>query len=235
MVNNCTKFVQTLLFPSVCVLCGGNGQPQRDLCRDCERELPWLRQGCSRCARPMAAGDGSICGACLRRPPAFDSTIAALHYHRPVDELIRRLKFNQHLQYARLCGSLLAEQVQARNAALPQALVPVPLHPARQRQRGFNQAIELARPAARALGIALATGCCRRIRATETQSLLARRARHANLRGAFRMSGKPPGSHVAIVDDVMTTASTARALAETLRAAGVQRIDVWCVARADHH
>ncbi len=235
MVNNCTRFVQALLFPGSCVLCGGSGQGQQDLCPDCERDLPWLRRACVRCARPLATSDALVCGTCLRRPPAFQNTIAALHYQRPVDALICGLKFNQQLQFARVLGNLLARAVLNRNLPPPDALIPVPLHPGRQRQRGFNQAIELARPAARLFGIPLASRCCTRIRATDSQSLLNRRERSANVRGAFGLRGAVPGSHVAIVDDVMTTASTAQALARTLRAGGARQVDVWCVARAEPH
>lgn len=234
MVDNCTSFLQQLLFPGLCVLCGAETGGRRDLCRPCEDELPWLPAACRRCARPLGGqAVAAVCGACQRQPPAFAATLAALQYRRPVDELIRRLKFEQRLQYARVLGALLAERLQDRVDALPDALVPVPLHPARQRQRGFNQATELARPLARTLGIELAAGSCQRVRATETQSLLDRRARRANLRGAFRMTGPAPGRHVAIVDDVVTTGSTVQALARELRAGGVQRVDVWCVARAD--
>ena len=233
MVDNCTRFVQALLFPATCVLCGAPGLAQRDLCRGCEADLPWLGPGCVRCARPLPESGAGLCGACLRKPPAFQRTVAAFHYYRPVDVLIRRLKFNQQLQYARLLGHLLATAVRSGCQSLPSALIPVPLHPRRQRQRGFNQAIELARPVGRILGIPLATNVCQRVRATDSQSLLNRRERHANLIGAFRLSQRPPAEHVAIIDDVMTTASTVQSLAQVLLAGGARQVDVWCVARAD--
>lgn len=231
-MNKCIRFVHTRLFPSVCTLCGAPGHADKDLCSACERDLPWLGPACWRCARPLHNGK-TLCGVCHRRPPTFDRTIAALHYRRPVDALVQRLKFDCRLHYARLLGALLTQRLRDQLDRLPDVLVPVPLHPTRQRQRGFNQATELARPIVRALGIAMAPHCCQRVRATDTQSLLSRQARRANLRGAFRVA-TVPGAHVAIIDDVVTTGSTVQAMAQCLRAAGAERIDVWCVARADH-
>lgn len=230
-MNNCTRFVRSLLFPPCCVLCGGPGHRGLDLCRACRAELPWLAQACLRCARPLAGAE-LVCGACLSQPPAFDHAIAAFRYEKPLDTLIQRLKFDHRLHYARLLAALLLERLAGRSEPLPQALLAVPLHPARQRQRGFNQALELARPLARGLGLELLPDACRRVRATETQSLLPRAARRANVRGAFTATG-PLAAHVAIVDDVVTTASTVQTMAACLRAAGAQRIEIWCVARAD--
>lgn len=215
------------------MLCRCAVTAELDLCSACAAELPWLGPACRQCARALAHPEaGFLCGACRMHPPPFQRTIAALHYRRPVDFLIQDLKFHGRLPCAQLLGSLLALQVRARTDILPEMLVPVPLHPARQRQRGFNQALELARPVARVLGLRLAAHCCQRLRATETQSLLSRRARGANLHGAFAVTTRP-AAHVAIVDDVFTTGSTARALAQALRGAGVDRVDVWCVARAE--
>lgn len=220
------------LLPPSCVLCGGRGAGGRDLCRACATELPYLRLGCRQCALPL--GYDGLCGRCLQKAPAFDRAHASFDYAAPVAQLIQGLKFNGKLHHARLLGDLMAECLAAAVPALPELLVPVPLHPARLRQRGFNQALELARPVARALRLPLAPGYCRRRLATPPQTGLDARARRRNLKDAFEVHGRPV-AHVALVDDVMTTGSTVEVLARTMKRAGVGRVDVWLCARAGLH
>ena len=219
------------LFPPHCRLCGVASQT-RQLCQPCRDELPWLAQRCPQCACPLHAGGGaSPCGRCQRLVPAFDATHALFHYQPPVDHLLKRLKFSGELALGPLLGELLAGQIRQRTDPLPRQLVPVPLHPARLRERGFNQATELARAAGQRLGIPLALRLCRRQRNTEPQSLLSHTARRLNLRNAFTVGGTP-AAHVAIVDDVMTTGHTTHELARTLRQAGAETVEVWVIARA---
>lgn len=233
MIDKCTEFVQRWLYPPCCVLCGRPGSGGRDLCAGCYGDLPWVRGACTRCARPLHCAADRLCGRCTRMPPPFAATIAPLRYRSPVDHLILGAKFGGRLQLTRLLGELLAEAAGMCELPRPEALLPVPLHPQRQRVRGYNQAVELARPVSRTLGLPLLTGACRRVRATASQTRLDGRARRANLRGAFAVTGALGCAHVAIVDDVMTTGSTVAALAQALVGAGVRRVDVWCVARAD--
>lgn len=153
-------------------------------------------------------------------------------YASPVDHLIHRLKFRGALACGRLLGTLLATGLADRvRDDLPQCIVPVPLHRSRLAVRGYNQAMELARPVARRLGVPLDPYCCTRRRATMEQSALDAADRAANLRGAFVVS-RCPGDDIAIIDDVMTTGHTVAALALALRQAGVGRIRVWVCARA---
>jgi ComF family protein len=193
-----------------------------------------VEKHCPQCARPLnTRGDPAPCGHCQQQPPAFDATHALFHYQPPVDHLLKRLKFSGELGLGPLLGGLLADQLQQRDRALPQQLIPVPLHPARLRERGFNQATELAAVAGRQLGIPLARRLCRRRRNTEPQSLLSNTARRLNLRNAFAVNGTP-AAHVAIVDDVMTTGHTSNELARALRQAGAQLVEVWVIARAGY-
>ena len=146
--------------------------------------------------------------------------------------LVRQLKFHDHIASARLLGGLLGRHVMRQpDGALPDVLIPVPLHPARQRVRGFNQATEIARHVARVTGIPLHTGACRRVRATSSQATLDRQARRRNLRNAFVVTAPLP-AHVAIIDDVVTTGSTSHELCSTLLRDGAKRVEVWAVARA---
>jgi ComF family protein len=233
MVYNYRRALRTLIFPDYCRLCGSATRYGADLCQSCQQELPWLNTVCSQCAHPLYAPHaGVLCGQCQQQPPAFDRTTALFHYRPPVDHLIRRFKFAEELPLARLFSGLLAAKLDKRRNHLPGLLLPVPLHPARLRARGFNQATEIARYLGRELGIAIDYRLCRRKRNTQAQSLLSPNARRLNLRNAFAVYRPPRATHVAIIDDVMTTGHTSNELARTLKQAGVTLVEVWVIARA---
>ena len=209
-----------------------------DICLSCQTGLPFQTLACYRCASPLHGikDDMALCGRCLTDPPSYDRTLSAFRYAYPVDQLIHDLKFNRKLAIARLLGELMAQQITKRvhltSPSLPQMIIPVPLHPARLRERGYNQATELARPIARALNIPIDYRHCQRPRATAIQSDLPASERPRNVKGVFSVVKKIPVRHVVIVDDVMTTGATVAELATTLRNAGVEKIDVWVCARA---
>ncbi len=229
--------------PPRCLVCREPGSGGRDLCAPCSATLPWTRVACRSCALPLPGtvadpGDGRgshlgapRCGACLQRPPPLDAVEAAFTYAFPLDHLLPRFKFHHDLA----AGRLLAQHMTDAFDGLPKpdALLPVPLHRARLRSRGYDQALELARPLGRALGIAVIDGVLQRRRATTPQSRLDARQRRRNLRGAFTLAECIPlPPHVVLVDDVMTTGATLHAAAAVLRRAGVARIDAWVCARA---
>lgn len=230
MVNKWFDFIQQRLFPSSCVLCRGHAADGLDLCPGCLRDLPRPAHACRRCALPLPPHSHPLCGRCQSRPPPLDACIALFHYEFPVDHLIHRLKFCNDLAIGRTLGLLLARRIQAPGPAAVERIVPVPLHRRRLAQRGFNQALELARPLA-ALGPPVDPGCCRKIRATEAQSGLSARQRRRNLRGAFEVIRPVRGQRIALVDDVLTTGSTLNALAAQLKQAGAARVEAWVVAR----
>jgi ComF family protein len=208
--------------------------------------LSWTRLGtailpghCLVCDLP-AAGVPNLCPACARSLPRLErqsrDRVVAFAYSAPINSLVHWMKFEGNLAAARTLGVLLGEAVveslAETGARLPDALVPVPLHPSRLRARGFNQAVELARPLARRLQRPLLIRACERTRATRPQSGLASAAeRQRNVAGAFRVRRLRKDLHcVAIVDDVMTTGATAQELARTLRAAGVDQVMIWACA-----
>jgi ComF family protein len=145
--------------------------------------------------------------------------------------LIGGAKFRSRLNLARLLGQCLALSLSERDAEMPGLIVPVPLHSKRLRERGYNQALEVARSLGRELSIPIAAGCCARVLATAPQAGLEQKERRRNIRGAFDVLRPPPADRVAIVDDVVTTGSTVSELARVLLKAGVKRVDVWAVAR----
>jgi ComF family protein len=164
----------------------------------------------------------------------FTSSIAPLIYAHPVDYLIKQIKFHDNLAAARGLGMLLAEAI--LNESQPQAdvIIPVPLHHSRLRQRGFNQAQEIARPLSSMLGIEIDNTCCERIRPTTPQADLPLAQRHANIHGAFRVKRALSAQHVAIVDDVMTSGQTVSALGRELLKHGAEQVSIWCIARTAH-
>ncbi len=216
------------MIPHSCLLCGANAT-SRALCAGCHTDLPWHSQPhCPQCATPTP--DGQVCGACLKHPPAFDRTVAALTYFFPLDRLIPRLKYHGQLAIAPVLGDLLA--LAAANSPKPDRLVAMPLHAARIRERGFNHATEIARVTARRLALPLDAGLCQRIRDTPPQMGLKHDARRRNVRGAFSCSGNVVGQHIALVDDVMTTGTSLDELAATLKRAGAREVSCWVAARA---
>lgn len=215
--------------PTHCLVCSEAGMAGQDACAACLAAMPWLQAACPRCALPLGPAEQgtTACGGCQRAPPPLEATTAAFLYGWPVDGLLRRFKFHQDLAAGRLLAQLLAER--CRQAPRPQALVPLSLHVARLRQRGYDQALELARPLGRALDLPCVPALVR-VRATRPQSELGSGARARNVRGAFGVQAALP-DHVALVDDVMTTGATLHAAARALRKAGVQRVDAWVCAR----
>lgn len=218
-----------LLLPPRCLLCDEPGADGRDLCRDCAEALPWNRHACPRCAIPLPQAE-ALCGECLRKPPPLAHAHAACVYGFPLDRLVPRFKFHHDLAAGRLMAELLCESL--AGTPRPDAIVPIPLHATRWRKRGYDQALELAKPVARALHTPLRADALLRVRPTAPQSELDADARRRNLRRAFAVrEGVALPAHVALVDDVMTTGATLNAAAKTLLRAGATRVDAWVCAR----
>jgi len=219
------------------VLCGGRGQPPSlDLCRDCELELPALPPVCGRCGAPGVADviAATGCRSCAGDPPPFARCVAAFAYAPPVDLIIQALKYRGRLAFGRVLGEMLARTI-ASSAVHEDidAVVPMPLHPSRHAERGFNQATEIARWTARRLDLECTARLAQRRLAAPPQVGSSPVQRRANLRGAFTADARRvSGRAIAVVDDVFTTGSTASALTHALLHAGARRVDVWCVALA---
>jgi len=231
-VYGLSKLLIHKLVPATCLLCLDPGQPPfLDLCRECEDDLPRNAGACPGCAMPMAA-PATRCAECASRSPAFDAAFAPYRYEFPLVELIHRLKYGNQIAIARILGTVLAHRLAERGKPAVDALVPVPLHRAREAHRGYNQAAEIARFAAEQFGLPVLHRAALRVRATEEQAALPASVRRVNVSGAFEaIPGTLPAA-VAIVDDVLTTGATADALALALKRAGCRRVETWAVARA---
>lgn len=222
--------LQATLLPWRCQLCDAPGQDGIDLCHACDAELPRNRSCCARCALPLPHA-AELCGECQRRPPPWDAAWAPFRYGWPLDRLESRFKFGADLAAGRTLAKLW--QREPMPVGRPELIVPVPLHRGRLRQRGYNQALELARWLLVAHAIPWRHDILRRERNTSAQTELDRRARHRNMRGAFRLrEGVALPDHVALLDDVMTTGATLAECARQLKRAGVRQVDVWALARA---
>lgn len=220
-------------WPSRCVLCRGRAQPGLDICKPCAGDLPVNDTACPRCALPLRASPFDLlCGRCQKRSPKFDASVVPYLYAYPLDHLIQRLKFGNHVSCGRVCGTLVARALLERNARLPDLIVPVPLGTRRYRHRGYNQAHEIARAISGIVQVPVRCDLLTRIRETSEQVGLKRKERHRNVRGAFEVTRELGGKRIAIVDDVVTTGSTVNEIARVLRRAGAVHIEVWAVARA---
>jgi len=214
------------IFGGSCFLCKGKARAL--LCDACDADLPRLGgELCPRCA--LVSPAGALCGRCVTHPPPFDATVAALAYRFPADVLVQAFKFRSELALAPYFGELVAQR--AATSQRVDFLVPVPLSAARLRERGFNQALEIARAVAAATQTRLAPELCERTTDTQAQFDLPMEERAKNVRGAFRASGFLSGARVAIIDDVMTTGSTVAEIAATLKHAGAAFVANWVLAR----
>lgn len=219
------------LLPPSCLLCGRRGSGQLDLCEECRRELPWQQASCATCAIPLPGIAGGLqCGQCMRKTPVQDSAFSPLRYDYPLAQLIQAFKFRGAQAAGRVLGDLFAASLPFSHG-FPNALLPVPLHPTREQERGFNQASLLARALGRHHGIPVIENAIQRVRATTEQSGMSGAARQRNIRNAFARRAHALPAHIAIVDDVMTTGSTLREIASLLRKEGVERIQFWTLAR----
>ncbi|WP_058050744.1 ComF family protein [Janthinobacterium sp. Ant5-2-1] len=226
------------VLPAQCALCG-MGCPQV-LCSPCRAQYlgqgrGQLRHRCRQCANPLD-DVATLCGRCLRQRPAYDATITAFDYAAPVDQLLLQLKFGARLVLAPLLAELLHVAIQQQPEwEAPQLLCPVPLGPARLAERGFNQALEIARPLARLMDVALQPRLALRVRETRAQSGVAPQERQANLAHAFAIAPEHvsllQGRHIGIVDDVMSSGHTVNALAAACKSAGAARVSILVVAR----
>lgn len=229
------------VLPCICEICA---RPSGNLlCEKCRLRLTHNDKCCVQCAEELPTKMASVsapqskrCGRCISNPPAFQQTFFAYDYNGPVAKLIQRFKFNEALILNQLLTDMVTSRLRAHDFPLPDALIPVPLHPARLKQRGFNQSYELAKSVGKALNIPVHQALLIRTRNTPNQSGLDRKTRENNVKGAFRFQASQDktclsGKHLAIIDDVITTGSTTREVAKVLKRSGVSRISVIAVAK----
>lgn len=238
---NYWSIIKHFLLPARCLLCNATLNPEQPsgLCEPCTLKLPWLNKSCERCALPISSpSEGPyLCGKCQQSPPSFTRCHALFHYQYPVDRMITHLKFHHKLLYADCFGELLSQHLKFHylHQPLPDLIIPVPLHWKRLRERGFNQAEEIARYCAARLNLKMESHLCRRHKNTAHQMDLPAKERRKNLKNAFYSQPFKTGTRVALVDDVMTTGATLNELSRCLKKSGCAEVHLWCVARAHHN
>ena len=228
LFENFARQASDSLFAQDCLLCGQSGC-KKILCHACADNLPRLPSShCQCCALPIPSGN--YCGRCLRHPPNYDRALVPFSYNFPLDRLIQSLKYGHRLALATFLGNELAILAKEENIDL---VVPLPLHPSRLRERGFNQAQELARPVAQMLDKPLDAHTCQRIRPTFVQANLPWKERKKNMRNAFKCTHELfTGQRILLVDDVMTTGASLDECAHALKKHGAAEVIPLVVARA---
>lgn len=229
MRQKIASIAQLFCLPSLCFLCKQYHQSQAAVCKKCTELLVPLGPACSFCALPLPDANFLVCGQCCKKKPYLDQATAAYRFEEPLRTLVHEFKYHQGLY---LCSFLATLMLQAKPAALAQTqcLLPVPMHPKRLRHRGFNQAAVLANYLGELLTLPCDLSFCEKIINTTPQAALNGKERQQNLRGSFAVK-TARYQHVTLIDDLLTTGSTANELARVLKKTGVAHVDVWCCAR----
>lgn len=230
-MNNWLNKIQQIFYPYTCFICNKAGENELDLCGQCHKDLKKMGPVCQICGIAMQSKQLFTCGRCLAKKPHFDSITTLYEYDETSKQLIQALKFNSKYNCARTMGKLMSEHFQL-NDTLPDAILAVPLHKKRRRERGFNQAQLIAQHIHQQLDIPLFNNACTRTINTASQTTLKAKERRKNLRNAFSYNSLQIINSIAVIDDVVTTGSTANEIARTLKKAGVKHVEIWRFARA---
>lgn len=228
MWNTVQQSLAYLLNSHVCPLCRSPLEATQALCVSCEHSLPWHLQACPGCGE---AGHAQRCPRCLQKPPPWQTLHVPFAYAGPIRQALIELKFQHRFDRGRWLAVLLAQSLQHRDSALPAIIVPMPIHPTRLHERGFNQAFELARLLSQEIHTPCRDDLLIRQRNTPHQTGLNLKQRQRNLRQAFIASPATQGLNVALLDDIITSGTTARAATQTLLNAGAESVEVWAIAR----
>jgi ComF family protein len=228
-LSNFDSFIN-IIFKQNCLSCASPEGNIYALCRACLNDLP--RHPKASCPQCGLASDGNICGSCISSPPDFDATHAVFLYNFPIDAMMQRYKYGNMLSFSKTFGQLLKEKSKLENIDL---IIPMPMHPTRFKERGFNQALEIAKVLTKGQSEKLDYKNVIRQKITPPQASLPLKQRVKNIKGAFSVSGNLTGKRIAIVDDVMTTGASINELAKTLKNAGATHVECWVIARTLPH
>lgn len=238
LLNNWLKNNQLLnldnlsnaIFRQNCLLCASPQANIHALCRACLNELPLHPS--SSCPQCGLASDGSLCGSCISSPPDFDAMQAVFLYAYPIDAMMQRYKYGSMLNISQIFGQLLSQKINLGSVDL---IIPMPMHPARIKERGFNQAHEIAKVLTKNHVEKLDFKSAIRQKLTPPQASLPLKKRVKNIKGAFSVTADLAGKRIAIIDDVMTTGASLNELAKTLKKAGASHVECWVIARTLPH
>ena len=230
-------------YPPRCQLCASSQNLccSNQLCTACMSDIRLNKVACQICAVPIGFSSfesglqSTICAQCTTSRPVFDSSWSPFIYAQPLEWMIQQLKFNAKLNIAPLLSSLMEVSMPQSlyKEMKPDVIIPMPLHNKRLKQRGFNQSYLLIKPIAKKINLPIDLSSCERVRDTEHQTGKNALQRKLNIKNAFKFINTNNYQHVVIFDDVVTTGSSVSELSKTLKNAGVKRVDIWSLARAE--
>lgn len=221
------------LWPTRCLIClqtVAATNPIEHLCMDCLDLLPWNTPACIRCAHPLPMAL-AYCAHCLGKPMQQQRSYILFNYTSPISDWIHAAKFEASFIHCRLLSQLLSHTLAHRSTSWPQCIVPIPLHPRRLRQRGYNQVIEIARTVCDRFEIPMDKQSLQRHRYNQPQSKLALKERKDNVRDSFQLQKALGVSHIALLDDVSTSGNTLEAASRALLMHGPLELEFWCIAK----
>jgi ComF family protein len=226
--------IKQAVFKQHCLLCASPETNNHAVCTACLNELPW--HPTSSCPQCGLSSSGVVCGSCLNSPPDFDATKAVFLYAYPIDAMMLRYKYGNNLNLGDTFAEFLAEKTALDNIDL---IIPMPMHPQRLKERGFNQALEIAKVLNKLFPKntreKLDYKSVVRQTLTPPQASLPLKERVKNIKGAFKVNANLAGKRIAIIDDVMTTGASLNELAKTLKKAGASHVECWVIARTLPH
>lgn len=230
METQIKSITQLIKLRAPCVVCKQYHQGRQIVCEACDDLISPLINACIRCRIILNDDNHTICGSCLKQKKYFDEVICHSQFEEPLRGLIHAFKYHQALYL----GSYLSSLMLRHKADIPtkaDCFIPVPVHQKRLRERGYNHALELTKLLAKKLNKPYLVGLCQKVIHTPYQAGLKLKDRNKNLAGAFQVRPNQL-KHVVIVDDLMTSGNTANELSKALKATGIQKVSVWCCARA---
>lgn len=229
MRQKLSSIAQRIRLPSICILCNQFHSKRLAVCEACIALLPILGPACKYCALPLPNSLYPLCGQCIKKPPYFDKSIVHYSYEEPLRNLLHRFKYQNGLYLSTFLAQLIINAWKGQ-PSYPQCLIPIPMHPKKLKKRGFNQTIILARLLSKELNIPIDFSSCQKKINTLSQAELPSNQRIQNIKNAFSIT-RIPYTHIALIDDLLTTGSTVNELSKELKKSGVKTIEIWCCAR----
>ncbi len=226
---NISRQALNWLIPKRCLQCDSTINERHVVCERCYPLLPFQHHCCKRCGQNYSANT-DFCGHCLIKTPSFDRCFCPFKYESTIKELICDLKYRERPELAKSAAALLQAELLQHNIEMPSVLIPVPMHRSRLRERGYNQASLIAKHLGKSMNIQMLSGAVVKSKKTAPQAQQSLVGRKKNLKGSFKINKNFTFKSVAIIDDVVTTGTTAEEIAKILKKNGVDCVQVWGIA-----